>query len=874
MTYSVKGRGPELLAPAGEWDALAAAVQSGADAVYLGGKAYSARQFAGNFGPEELARAVTYAHVRGVRIYVTVNTLMKEDEVEGALSYLAELYELGVDAVILQDLGLFRLARETFPAWRLHASTQMTVHHAEAARYLKEQGMDRVVLARELSLAEIARCAAAGVEVEVFVHGALCVCYSGQCLMSSMIGGRSGNRGRCAQPCRLEYTLVDRAGRPIAAAAEAGPHLLSPRDLAALDLLPELAGAGVAALKIEGRMKRPEYVATVVRIYREALDRLREGGHGSGDDRRRELAQAFNRGFTTGYLQGNPGRELMSFQKASNRGVYLGRVAFYDPSRRVATLRLENPLAVGDGLEFWVSQGGRVGVTVSRFWSADRRDGAARPLDAAEPGMKVVIPVEGALRPGDRVFKTSDAGLLTQAAAAYRSPRELLRLPLQARLVVKRGEVSRLTLTDPEGRSVTAQGTVPAMSAERHALEREAVEAQLSRLGNTPFTLAGLDLEAEPGTMLPWSELNALRRSALAALEKVREDAALPPAEEVKAARTRLRAVKEARRAAEARPGSGRAGRLPRLAVALGEVEGLDAVLAAGPDRVILGGERFRPAAEPFWSRQSVARAARLCREAKVEFVLGFPRIIRDHELDEAVALAEACLGLPEAEQPHAFLTGHLALFGELARLLADAGAPLAFHADQPLNVFNSDTALFLAERGAVQVTLSPELTLEELKEVASRTPVATEVLAHGPLELMVTEYCAPGALLGGRTSASACAKVCGGGAFGLRDRLGLVFPLRLDASCRMHLANPKELCLVDQLPALAEVAEVVRLDCRFRDAAYAVQVTQAYRTALALLAESGGRGGEAEALGRLRAALEALAPFGITKGHLYRGAE
>ncbi|HHW14880.1 MAG TPA: U32 family peptidase, partial [Firmicutes bacterium] len=231
---------PELLAPVGDWDCLVAAVQNGADAVYLGGQQFSARQFAENFGPEEMSRAVTYAHVRGVRVYVAVNTLIKEREIASVLEYAAGLYSMGVDAVIVQDLGLLSLLARALPALPVHASTQMTVHHPETIRWLAGRGVKRVVLARELSLEEVRDCVAAGLELEVFVHGALCVSYSGQCLMSSMIGGRSGNRGRCAQPCRLEYTLVDREGRPFAGAGEAGSHLLSTRDLAALDLLPDL----------------------------------------------------------------------------------------------------------------------------------------------------------------------------------------------------------------------------------------------------------------------------------------------------------------------------------------------------------------------------------------------------------------------------------------------------------------------------------------------------------------------------------------------------------------------------------------------------------------------------------------------------------
>lgn len=866
-----KGRGrPELLAPVGEWDALVAAVQSGADAVYLGGKAYSARQFAANFGPEELSRAVAYAHVRDVRVYVTVNTLIKEAEIEPVLDYLARLYELGVDAVIVQDLGLLRLIRRVFPDLPVHASTQMTIHHSDGVRWLRDQGVKRVVLARELTLGEIEACAGAGLPVEVFIHGALCVCYSGQCLMSSLIGGRSGNRGRCAQPCRLEYALVDREGRPLLT-EEVGVHLLSPRELATLDLLPDLVRAGVSALKIEGRMKRPEYVATVVRVYREALDRLSKGGEGGGSEERwRELAQAFNRGFTPGYLLGNPGRELMNFQRPSNRGVFLGRVSYCDRRRGLATLRLDNPVSVGDGLEFWVSQGGRVGTTLSRFWSAERRDAAAHLLKTAGPGERVVIPVKGALRPGDRVFKTSDAALQARAAAVFHSPREALQIPLQAVLTVRQGEPAELVLTDPEGNRGTASGSLPAGRAEKTPLDYQTARAQLERLGNTPFRLAALELRADSDTILPWSELNALRRAALAELEKVRAERYRPAPEELEAARRGLAEVvgeRSRRKVNSPSPGPAR----PLLAVALGGPEALPEVLAARPDRIILGGERFRPDASPFWRVEEVAEAGRLCREAGVELILGFPRIIRHREMELAVNLAAGAAALPPKERPVALLVGNLGL---LRRLTAGERV-VAIHADWPLNLFNTEALDLLAGQGVAQAVLSPELTLQEIAQLAAHSPVTVEVLVHGPLELMVTEYCALGALLGGRTTHQACRQPCRDTEAGLRDRLGLVFPLRMDTSCRMHVANPKELCLIDQLPAVTAAGpQVLRLDCRLREPAYAVRVTRAYREGLRLLDGAGETDEIQERLTSLREELEALAPQGITKGHYYRGVD
>jgi putative protease len=288
----------ELLAPAGSFESLRAAVENGADAVYLGGKAYSARASAVNFTPEELQSALDYCHIRGVKVYVTVNTLLRDDELDGAVSYLADLYSWGADAVIVQDLGLIRRAREEVPGLELHGSTQMTLHNTWDVTAVEELGLSRVVLARELGLTAIEEIGRqTSLELEVFVHGALCICYSGQCLMSSLIGGRSGNRGQCAQPCRLPYEVL---GLDVP-----GEYVLSPRDLALIDHLDELRSAGVASLKIEGRLKGPDYVGVVVRTYRAALDGL--------PYRAEELSTVFNRGFTTAYINDRPPRDLITY---------------------------------------------------------------------------------------------------------------------------------------------------------------------------------------------------------------------------------------------------------------------------------------------------------------------------------------------------------------------------------------------------------------------------------------------------------------------------------------------------------------------------------------------------------------------------------
>ncbi|MEN6609992.1 MAG: peptidase U32 family protein, partial [Methanoregulaceae archaeon] len=352
---------PELLAPAGSREALRAAVTAGADAVYLGGKKFGARRFAANFTDDEMRDAIRYCHLRGVRVYVTVNTLMHDRELPGAISYLVELYAMGVDAVLLQDKGLAKLAREVLPGLTLQAATQMTVHNTAGVREAAELGFSRVVLARELALPEIERIAAEtrdlGIGLEIFAHGALCYSYSGQCLLSSCIGGRSGNRGSCAQPCRKPYELVSAlpgpGGRPerFTRVPVRERYLLSPKDLCTVPVLERIAASPVASLKIEGRMRTPEYVAVVVSLYRKILDRIREGTGNPDPEDQFFLEMAFSRGFTRGYLSSSPARDVMGRDLPGNRGVLAGTVRSCD--RKTGTLgilpREHLPLRKGDG---------------------------------------------------------------------------------------------------------------------------------------------------------------------------------------------------------------------------------------------------------------------------------------------------------------------------------------------------------------------------------------------------------------------------------------------------------------------------------------------------------------------------------------------
>nr|MDA8234425.1 U32 family peptidase [Clostridia bacterium] len=508
---------PELLAPVGSWEALVAAVENGADAVYLGGKLFSARQYANNFSDEEMKKALDYAHFRGVRVFVTVNTLMADRELEQCLEYLRFLYEAGVDAVIVQDLGLVRLGRKLLPGLELHASTQMTVHNLEGVRLLEDLGFNRVVLSREVTLENMRyireNCRA---ELEVFVHGALCVSYSGQCLMSSLIGGRSGNRGRCAQPCRLKYNLVGEKGENLSG-EDVGMHLLSPRDLNLVEHLPQLIEAGVKSFKVEGRMKRPEYVATVIRIYREALNRyfLARDYAVTAEDLK-NLTQVFNRDFTTGYLYGNEGRNLMSFKRPNNRGLRLGRIEKFNPKTKEAEISLDDDLQVGDGLEVWVTQGGRQGVVVNSMAVQGRR------VEGARAGERVAIQIPGKMRPGDRVFKTLDAGLMNRARSTFINVKEGRRVPVRAEVKVSLGQPLLITMTDEDGNKGEGRTGFLAEAARKRPLTEETVRGQVDRLGNTPFTLQEFSCTIEGELMVPVSEINEARRQAVEQLEEQR----------------------------------------------------------------------------------------------------------------------------------------------------------------------------------------------------------------------------------------------------------------------------------------------------------------------------------------------------------------
>jgi U32 family peptidase len=497
-------RQAELLAPAGGMNQLYAAVENGADAVYLGGRFFNARMNADNFSFEQLQEAIDYAHLRNVKVYITMNVLISDEELEEAVGYAARIYGMGADGVILQDLGLADAIRKTLPDLPLHFSTQGTIYNASGVRSAAKLGFRRVVLARELTLTEIKAIADEQIcQLEVFVHGALCMCYSGQCHLSRAIGGRSANRGECAQPCRLPYT--DENGTE-------GYHL-SPKDLCAVDQLGALLAAGVSSFKIEGRMKSPEYVATVTRIYRKYLDLALRGKEYTVDNKDREdLLQAFNRGgFTQGYLLGQPGQKLLSGRIPKHQGVLVGKVLARPKEKDMVDISYTAELSIGDGIEI---HGSGISSNILTYIKKGAKQRAR------------IGDFRGDIKSGDLVYRTSSKTLSEQAKGSYlpEARKEWRTIPVTMKFHAAPETYPTLEIREGS-HHVSVTGDTLCEVAQTRPLDKETVQRQLSKTGGTPFFPTNIEIELGEDTSMPLSALNQMRREATDKLARLKTGA-------------------------------------------------------------------------------------------------------------------------------------------------------------------------------------------------------------------------------------------------------------------------------------------------------------------------------------------------------------
>lgn len=812
----------ELLAPAGNMECLHAAVKAGADAVYLGAGHFNARRGADNFSLENLAEACDYAHLRGVKIYLTLNTVVLPSELPDALELARQAYRCGVDAFIVQDIGISIELSRIMPDVEVHVSTQMNIHDEDGLRAAAALGATRVTLARELSLAEIARlhelAEELGVELESFAHGALCICYSGQCFMSSLVGGRSANRGRCAQACRLPYELHNRALRKTLDAP--GEHLLSPKDLCTANLIPELLHAGVASLKIEGRMKSPEYVQAVVGVYRAVIDRVEAAIDRDGidsvvasdapefrasEEEMNVLSEAFSRGFTTAYLKGKRGNEIMSYGRPNNRGVFVGRVAkvreglvFIDP---------ETELHVGDLIEFWTNRGHFV-HTIGEF----KTDRAGR----------VFFPVERAVGKGDRVFRVRNA------EAAFVDDDKLPSVAVCARAELRIGQPALLTFTVAAGdASVTVEG--PEVEAARtKAITEEEVREHIDRMGTTPFYLSSLEIDLDEGVGMGFSMLHKLRARAAEELQET----ILAHYHARKLERTPSRAF-----APVVRKG------WCRVAALATNPACARAAKRAGADLIYVPAANYR--------RGEAVIAGQLSDTAEQA---GYPK--------QCIPVLPTVSQMFDEEKRNGFDTWKRVkadkpvMVENLGQLLHATEMGAAPEVGPHIPVTNKLDLQAMADLGAQRVWLSPELSLVQIEELGDMAPMPLGLTIMGQTELMVTEHC----LL---MSQGPCNQKCAECArrkspHYLKDRKGYEMPVITDCTGRSHLYNAVQMDVAHLMPEIIGAGvSTVLVDTTLMNVKETTEKVARAVRARDIAQKDGNKVAKAE---------------GATSGHLFRG--
>lgn len=812
----------ELLAPAGNMECLHAAVKAGADAVYLGAGHFNARRGADNFSLENLAEACDYAHLRGVKIYLTLNTVVLPSELPDALELARQAYRCGVDAFIVQDIGISIELSRIMPDVEVHVSTQMNIHDEDGLRAAAALGATRVTLARELSLAEIARlhelAEELGVELESFAHGALCICYSGQCFMSSLVGGRSANRGRCAQACRLPYELHNRALRKTLDAP--GEHLLSPKDLCTANLIPELLHAGVASLKIEGRMKSPEYVQAVVGVYRAVINRVEAAIDRDGidsvvasdapelrasEEEMNVLSEAFSRGFTTAYLKGKRGNEIMSYGRPNNRGVFVGRVAkvreglvFIDP---------ETELDVGDLIEFWTNRGHFV-HTIGEF----KTDRAGR----------VFFPVERAVGKGDRVFRVRNA------EAAFVDDDKLPSVAVCARAELRIGQPALLTFTVAAGdASVTVEG--PEVEAARtKAITEKEVREHIDRMGTTPFYLSSLEIDLDEGVGMGFSMLHKLRARAAEELQ----EAILAHYHARKLERTPSRAF-----APVVRKG------WCKVAALATNPACARAAKRAGADLIYVPAANYR--------RGEAVIAGQLSDTAEQA---GYPK--------QCIPVLPTVSQMFDEEKRNGFdiwkrvKADKPVMVENLGQLLHATEMGAAPEVGPHIPVTNKLDLQAMADLGAQRVWLSPELSLVQIEELGDMAPMPLGLTIMGQTELMVTEHC----LL---MSQGPCNQKCAECArrkspHYLKDRKGYEMPVITDCTGRSHLYNAVQMDVAHLMPEIIGAGvSTVLVDTTLMNVKETTEKVARAVRARDIAQKDGNKVAKAE---------------GATSGHLFRG--
>ena len=742
----------ELLAPAGSMDSLIAAVAKGADAIYLGGSKFSARAYASNFDNEEMEKAVDYCHEYGITVYVTVNTLLKENELQEAIDYVGFLYKIGVDALIIQDTGLVNKIREEYPDFEIHASTQLSIHNGEGALFFRDNGFLRIVLSRELTLEEIRHISKdLNIETEIFVHGALCVSYSGQCLMSSLIGGRSGNRGRCAQSCRLPYTLIRESD-----GKEIKGYLLSPKDTCMIENVEDLIKAGTSSLKVEGRMKRSEYVAGVTESYREAIDNVYNKIDKSQESNKKKLLRLFNReGFATAYLYKNTGHDMMAYRNPKNTGVFLGEVL------KSGEILLSEDIALQDGVT-----NGNDGFTVNKIFLNGNE------VKKAKKGSKVkVLPRK--YKASDKLFKTLDSELLNQLKGAYENKFER-KILLDGKCNFKVGYPIKLSVSY-NGKVYEKQGDIVEPAVNKPIL-KEKVEDNLKKSGDIAYKINNITfLEFEDG-FIRVSAINNLRRELL---EEIRAFEVLKFKRNER--RKEFSCIKDMDRD------------IPGLLININTYEQLRAVKENKVEAVAL---------DIFGKNKGALNKESLkeLKDFNGRVYLKIPTIIKE-EFEIICNLINENLGNVEG-----IITANAGIINRFKDKTKIVG-------DYKLNIFNSNSLKFYNKHIAASC-ISVELNRKEINSMVKKYNEGTQFLIYGKIEAMVSEYCPIGSTFGGKNTLNACSNECTRSTFILKDRVGQNNTIKTDIFCRSHIFNTVAINLISEIEDIKSMGiENFRID-------------------------------------------------------------
>lgn len=739
----MKNKRVELLSPVGSMDSMTSALNNGCDAIYLGGKDFNARQSANNFTNEELNYIIDYCHLRGVKVNLTLNILYKEQEIQNVLNFVSEVYSYGIDAIIVQDIGIFNLIKSNFENVALHASTQMTIHNIEGVRFLQDLGFKRVVLSRELTLSEIENITKnTNIEIEAFVHGAICVSYSGRCLMSSLIGERSGNRGRCAQPCRMEYKLIkdDKI--------YADNYLLSPKDTSTLPIIDKLVNSGIHTFKIEGRMKSPEYVASVTSNYRKYIDQVNSDTFSQIEDNDlKELTQIFNRGGNsiTGYYENWSNKSMISPSPKSS-GLKIGIVESYNKKTKKCVIKLSEPVIGGDGIEIWTRTKPHCGTNISK---------------QAGIGDLINVTISGNINKGDLVFRSFDKSLDNKLKKLY--AKDTRKQEIKAQVIAKIGLPLKLKLSI-NNIEVIEEGYIVENAINSSVTEDILIE-KLSKTGDTPFYFIFENVDIDDNIYIPVSAINSLRRQATNTLQEKLVQSF--KREKIKAIYNPIINTPTSQ----------------CLTALVQNKEQFDACIATN----------------------SLKRIYIELNETNLNQLDYFIDISHKNNVEIFVALLWI-FREPMAKDFYNMLNTleQSNIDGYLLRNYMNLNTNKKVIADYTFNVFNNASIekLLSLFNG---VTLSPELNLSELKSLSSKD---TEVLVYGKLPLMTTHQCPVGLYVGNKGNNRFCKMKNNCDNFYLKDRTGTCFPIKNDCfNCVTTIINKSPLFVLNKSEDISKLS-------------------------------------------------------------------